>query len=349
MTATLHARTPLTAWGPLQDAAAQFRDECAAWEQATHDLFTDLDRLREELSTKAHELDEGRRRLAERGRQLADQRKEANRLAQLLEQQEARLAEALGELRGLREQLDAERTESRKREAEQTAALQKQLTTLHDQVARLQRERDELKQLLDLSKGDGGGASPAQVVEPLLAHFVELKQEMDATRSELAAAMERVTSGSRASGGSSDPSAAIEDLAKLHELEKEHVELESELELVRARAAELQELVGQLKSELSEQRGSMADELRELRRLLGHPAEASGHRETQVYAPRDEASPAMTMTLPARDIVRDSTPAKEKVRDSTPVAAANGDPAAQSVMAQFAKLQKDVALRRKKK
>jgi DNA repair exonuclease SbcCD ATPase subunit len=354
VTATSSPRTPIAAWGPLQDAAAQFRDECAAWEQATHDLFSDLDRLREELSTKAQELDDGRRRLAERGRQLADQRKEANRLAQLLEQQEAQLGEALGELRGLREQLDQERDESRRRDDERSESLQSQVTALNDQISRLQTERDELKTLVALAQSDGaGGASSAQVIEPLLKHFADLKHSMDSTRSELAGALERVAgrvAERAAAGGSSNPSLAADDLAKMHDLEKEHLELESELELVRARAAELQELVQQLKRELVEQRSGMTDELRELRRMLGQQAEAPANREAY-REPAGEGftesrpegrKPAMTMTLPARD------PSRENVRDSVPLAA-TADAATHAVMAQFAKLQKDVASRRKKK
>lgn len=353
---------PLAAWGPLQDAASQFRDECAAWEQATHDLFTDLDRLREELAAKAHELDDGRRRLAERGRQLADQRKEANRLAQLLEHQEARLAEALTELRGLREQVDSERAESRRRETEQTAGMQAQITSLSDQVARLLTERDELKELLNLAKGDGSAPpSPVQVVEPLLKHFAELKQEMDATRSELAGALDRVVGrmSEQQATGSSEPTQTPEGLAKMHELEKEQLELESELELVRARAAELQELVQQLKRELTEQRGGMTDELRELRRILGNQVEAPAQRDTYRESSGDtyaepplerRSAPAMTMTFPVRESVRESThePHRENVRESgSPAATADSTSAA--VMAQFAKLQKDVAQRRKKK
>lgn len=348
---------PLTAWGPLQDAAAQFRDECAAWEQATHDLFSDLDRLREELSTKALELDEGRRRLAERGRQLADQRKEANRLAQLLEQQEARLNETLAELRGLREQHDQEREEARRREAEHGTSMQARIAALDQQVAKLQSERDELKDLLNLARSEGSGnANPAQVVEPLLKHFADLKHSMDATRSELTGALDKVVGRSlEMSAAAGDPIQSADELAKMHVLEKEHLELESELELVRARAAELQELVQQLKRELNEQRSGMTDELRELRKMLGQRGDAAAPRETyrETAASVRDSSPyegrmaTATIALPVRESSHEPQP-RELVRQSTPISAA-ADPASQAVMAQFAKLQKDVAQRRKKK
>ena len=356
MTSTFSPRLPIAAWGPLQDAAAQFRDECAAWEQATHDLFSDLDRLRQELAGKAQELDDGRRRLAERGRQLADQRKESNRLAQLLEHQEARLAEALTELRGLREQHNEEREEARRRETEQTAGLQTQIAALNDQVGRLQTERDELKHLVSLAQNsEGSPASSLQLVEPLLAHFAELKQSMDATRGELAGAIDRFAGrlSERSIGGSDGAPLSPEDAARVQVLEKERIELEGELELVRARAAELQELVQQLKRDLTEQQAGVTDELREMRKLLGHQAESPGHRQTYHEPAGYDAEPgqsegrlAMTMTLPARENPRET--GRSSVRDSS-AAVATADPASQAVMAQFAKLQRDVALRRKKK
>ena len=358
MTATFSPRLPIAAWGPLQDAAAQFRDECAAWEQATHDLFSDLDRLRQELATKAQELDDGRRRLAERGRQLADQRKESNRLAQLLEQQEAQLAETLSELKGLREEQNEEREAARRREAEQTASLHTQIAALQEQAGRLQTERDELKNLVSLAQNSDGGGPPAvQLIEPLLAHFAELKQSMDATRGELASAIDRFASrAAERSSALSEAALSGDELAKFQVMEKERVELEGELELVRARASELQELVQQLKRELTEQRTGMTDELREMRRLLGQGDGA--HREPYHDAAdsadsgQGEGRVALTMTLPSRELARESArenpreTGRANVRDST---AAKADPASQAVMAQFAKLQRDVALRRKKK
>jgi hypothetical protein len=47
-------------------AAAELRHECTALDQLVQELFADLDRLRSELELKADEVEEGRRRLAER-------------------------------------------------------------------------------------------------------------------------------------------------------------------------------------------------------------------------------------------------------------------------------------------
>jgi chromosome segregation ATPase len=155
------------------------------------------------------------------------------------------------------------------------------------------------------------------------------------------------------SAGSGDPVQSADDLAKMHELEKEHVELESELDLVRARAAELQELVQQLKRELTEQRSGMTDELRELRKMLGQQGDG-GYRDTYSEpaanlreSGRHEGRMATaTISLSAREASHE--PSRDPVRQSTPVSVM-ADPASQAVMAQFAKLQKDVAQRRKKK
>jgi chromosome segregation ATPase len=108
-----------------------------------------------------------------------------------------------------------------------------------------------------------------------------------------------------------------------------HAELEQallELELVRGHAAELQDTVAEQKQELSEQRSTMGDELKQLRRLVEQQAEMLAQQ------PADSASAALAAVAPA-------PPAKD--------ASAAADPVVSSVMAQFAKLQQDVAQRRK--
>ena len=71
-------------------------------------------------------------------------------------------------------------------------------------------------------------------------------------------------------------------------LERERVELESELELVRTRATELQEVVNQQRRELVEQRADITTELRLLRELVerGRPHQgcSSGEDEALVAA-----------------------------------------------------------------
>jgi hypothetical protein len=97
-----------------------------------------------------------------------------------------------------------------------------------------------------------------------------------------------------------------------------------ELELVRGHAAELQETVAEQKREMSEQRQAMGEQLQQLRFLL----------EQQAVAPasvQPEAAPQVPAPTP---------PARESKQEAA-------DPVVSSVMAQFAKLQQDVAQRRK--
>ena len=129
---------------------------------------------------------------------------------------------------------------------------------------------------------------------------------------------------------------------ELDGLKKERQELELELELVRARSAELQETVGRQKRELAAQRLEVNEELKELRTLIAGQAELFNQHESDGAAEGD---------------AHQDSPAKEK--HVAPVSGAASvhdeasgkpvDPVVNSVMAQFAKLQRDIAQRRKKK
>ena len=101
--------------------------------------------------------------------------------------------------------------------------------------------------------------------------------------------------------------------------------VEAELELVRARATELQEVVNQQRRELAEQKTEITNELRLLREMA-----AQWPHATEAYEPHEEG-----------ELVAATTSGESM--------GAVPDPVVSSVMAQFARLQKDVAQRRKKK
>ena len=348
-------------------AAAELRHECTALDQLVQELFGDLDRVRSELELKADEVEDGRKRLAERGRQLADQRKEVSRLSQQLEQQETQLREALTELRGLRQQLNVERDEGKKREQQASTAMQQRLT--HAEA-----ERDDLRRRCDALQaqaGNGGGgadlvtplmgelaelrrhvdAIPAQVagagggsgelnpqaVAPLVSELVELRKNLEQTRSELAGAIQQASaSRSVAAAVAGSPEASEQFLA----IEKEKAELEAELELVRTRAQELQEVVAQQKRELADSRDELQSEMKLLRQLFEQQADlmsaGGGERRESITMthPHSKPAPAVTLVRPP-----------QTHEDESP---AGSDPVVSSVMAQFARLQKDVAQRRQK-
>lgn len=131
----------------------------------------------------------------------------------------------------------------------------------------------------------------------------------------------------RAAGGGYVASG--EDAEHVSELEQERAALEAELELVRGRAAELYDALAQERRVLAEHRTETNNELKQLRRIV--------EKQAELLAERVAAPPAM------RDIPVDNV-------DDGPIdTSAASDPVINSVMAQFAKLQKDVAQRRQQR
>jgi septal ring factor EnvC (AmiA/AmiB activator) len=123
---------------------------------------------------------------------------------------------------------------------------------------------------------------------------------------------------------------ARQELAELRaarqtgEDDSERAALEAELEMVRSRAAELHETLAQERRALAEQRNEAANELKQLRRIVEKQAELLGER------------PAGGHPTVARETVRREGDGNDQA-----------DPVINSVMQQFAKLQKEVAERRK--
>jgi chromosome segregation ATPase len=316
---------------PLQQTAAEFRHECQALDQLTEALLAETEQLRQELEHRASELEEGRRRLAERGRQLAEQRKETGRLTHLLEQQDSHLAEALQQLKGLREQIDRERDESRQREEERVA-------TLEQRLREAEASRDDFRHQFQVLQASASGGAGGEALGPLLSELADLRrqsaethEQLAATRSQVCEAIERSAASRPVIAAASEGGAPLSGDAqqRLGELERERPELEAELELVRTRAAELQETVNNQRRELTEQRAEFASELRLLRELV----EANSDRFAR---PADDSGELVAVGSVARSSHAEAEEAP-------------ADPVISSVMAQFARLQKDVAQRRKKK
>jgi chromosome segregation ATPase len=263
----------------------------------------------------------------------------------LLEQQEARAGETLSEVKSLREQLAKEREEFTQREATRAAFQDQKLRALEIERDQLRHELNVL-QATAAANGSSGGAS-AESLAPLLSELGEMRRQLSATQEQLtqtqsqlseartqlgetiersvaaAAANVQVVAASAEGGQPADE----QTLAKVGGLERERLELESELELVRTRATELQEVVNQQRRELVEQRADVTTELRLLRELV----EQRPSRTAVEYEPDEE--PALVGAA-SRSSDSGGPPA---------------DPVVSSVMAQFARLQKDVAQRRKKK
>jgi len=378
-----HAGVPLR---PLAETAALFRQECSALDHLVEELYRDVEQLRDDLVRKSDEIEDARRKLAERGRQLAEQRKESGHLTHLLEQQETRLTEAVTQIKSLGEQSAREREEGRERENSRFAFLEQKLRTVESER---DQSRHELNVLQAAAAANGGNPGTAEGLAPLMTELGNMRRQLSETQTQLAEARTQLSGAierSSASGGPTSDSlpgfmeelgqmrrqlgetqaqlgqtqnqlgetrtqlteaidrataaaqasahvvasgdgqpADAETSARLASIERERVELESELELVRTRATELQEVVNQQRRELVEQRADITTELRLLRELVEQRRE---HGDAE-YESEDEA----LVGASARGESIGSAP----------------DPVVSSVMAQFARLQKDVAQRRKKK
>jgi DNA repair exonuclease SbcCD ATPase subunit len=299
------------AWLPLQETASEFRTECAALEQFVEKLLRDLDYLRLELEHKADELEETQQRLDERSRQLEEQRTLSAKLAQHLEHQETQFDLTLGELRELRQQMAQNQQEAVERDSAGRSTSEEVLV-LQQRLVQLEAERDELRRHASMAAAPQMESRPAW-----LGELDELRLQLVEAQSDLSSAIQRAADANAASAA-----ANVHAAAPPAEWSEERNELETELDLVRSRAAELQEIVDAQRRELADSRDEMSAELKQLRRLIEQQAERAVKQ---------------TVTAPVPAAADEG-------------AAAEGeDPVMNSVMAQFAKLQKDVAQRRKKK
>jgi len=301
-----------SAWLPVQETADELRDECSTLDNIVQDLFADVDLLRAELEAKADELAAAEQRLAERSRQLDEQRQERGRLTHQLDEQAARLEAALNELRELRTEFANEQLLARQRQAEQPEL---------NVIPRIE---------------------PSEFADPILSELSALREQILEVQMEVSGALERVVTNTTNAPPAMD-TAAVEHFA---DFKQEKAELENELDLVRTRAAELHETVADQKRELESCHTGMAAELKELQRLVQQQADLLQQRDI-AGANDDAPKPEKAAGISTPPLSKSQPAAAEEVAKAAP--AATADPVVNSVMAQFAKLQKDVAQRRKKK
>lgn len=330
-----------------------------------NDVFADVEQLRAQLQLKMAEVDDARHRLAERGRQLAEQRKESGRLSHQLEHQEARLDAAIEELKQLRQQSEQERAAAKERDDRQQAAINAQLAAMNGERDRLVARIKELEARppeIHLPDHLAGAQSVSLSDESLLAVLSQLevvRQDVLSTRTELADAVGRVSVSSEPSSSAVNPQQLVNLQSQLEQLrleqrtlERSHDEvlrerdrLEGELELVRTRACELQEVVSEQQDQLAQQHEDVSDELRQLKAVIENQLSSLSRKSQpleRVQAP--VYSQSTSATQPPPPVAANVTTPVSEAAEAPPA-----DPVMNSVMAQFARLQKDVAQRRKKK
>ncbi len=192
---------------------------------------------------------------------------------------------------------------------------------LQEVFAGFQEERSSLQAAVTASESQG--AELARMADELAA----ARQELSETREELRSQREMLSQVPAQSDHTAD--GEIHD--RLDQLEQERLAwvheravLETELDTVRTRAAELADTLDENRQRATNERKDWADELRQMRQLL----QALGDR------------PA----APVESVAEPPPVAPEPVED-----AGAQDPVLDSVMAQFEILQKDLARRRKAK
>ncbi|MHB8970476.1 MAG: hypothetical protein ACYC3X_12450 [Pirellulaceae bacterium] len=306
---------------PLHETAREFHSGCTEFEQALDALFGDVDQLRTELADRMQVVERERSQLglreAEVSKRQQDSRDEVQRLKEGLESRDLQLAKALDDLQATREELALLHEQASTDNADQESQWTEQLRTLQASLEQLQCETRSLQSERDTWQ------ERASRCEEQLPRIADLEQELARTRQQLAQAQDQPR---QADNAERDVQNEITDAAALAVLTHEREALEAELELVRSHAAELNETVTQQQREIAAQKTELGSELQQLRKLVEKQADLIADRA--VSSDRQTAQPTQS---PAAVLTQPS------------------DPVVNSVMAQFAKLQKDVAQRRRRK
>jgi DNA repair exonuclease SbcCD ATPase subunit len=324
-------------------------------------LFAELEVLRDQVVEKHHEIDAQRRLLEERESQLREQRQQAQQVSEIVEAQDASLIRLLAEL----DQLKAEFTGPATGDSEAFAALRDQLQHFEGERAQLSQQlepiegmatalsdtRQDLSDLKQLISGIPDASSDAQTtmlqgrVQQLEAERDHLRQQIEAVQGQQQPLEEMTEAISETSQEMADLKRLVEekantpptivdntDTARITDLEIQRSQLESELELVRRRNVEMDQMLSEQRNQQSQQQNQFSVELKEMRELL--------QRQETLLTERPMTSPSAQVAT-AAPVATSPTPASDrKIAGATVV---------DSVMAQFAKLQDDVARRRTQK
>lgn len=227
-------------------------------------------------------------------------------------------------------ELDQRRSEVEHERGQVAAAGAEAQGRLLEMLEEAGRERSALQAALEASQKQS--ESLAQVAD-----------ELARTRAELAEARQQIGqfragpdhAGADRAGAQPDPK--LQD--RLHAMERELAErdqdrvvLESELDMVRNRAAEMAETLARQQQQMADERQQWTQELKRMRRLLEALSSHGLDHPASVEAPRTRVAPHRP---------------PGKSADEAAAARQGGDPVLGSVMAQFEMLQKDIVRRRK--
>lgn len=201
---------------------------------------------------------------------------------------------------------------------------------LRETLRRTEEDRANLRDQLETARKEPSGEGPS--AEDQRALQAELAQ----AREESGRQAERIESlRAEVASAQSVPTSGREDDALREQLQQERTAfaherngLESELETIRNRAADLTELIETQKREMATERAGWTDEFKRLRHMLEN---------------RLQSQPAPSNRISHADDPQPQAP------ETAPTQPGAGDPVLDSVMAQFEMLQKDLIRRRAKK
>jgi len=283
----------------IAETVERLRGERGELEEFLETMFAALEDVGTRLTQRQGRLSAQEAQLQEREEILAQRQRENENLQALLQAQASQLETMAEELQSVRTEL-----------AEQRAAAPAEggAGQLQGVVEKLEEQRDDLKQRLDVCREE-------------LARRNDATEQLAKTQSQLASAREEILSlrdkiEETREAGPADPDA-----------ERERFALETELEMVRRRAAELSETLAEQKDQMAQQQAMWSAELNQLRHLMdAHNGAWISQTATQ------EASASATVPNEPR-------PQTNSTQEN---------PVVDSIMQQFAKLQQDVAQRRKR-
>lgn len=266
---------PLTAIGrPLQESIRELRRGYQSVSECLELTLADCEQRGSELADCRRQLAEARRNLSEYERQLAERVRAENELSgrcgAIKKQLEAKSVE-LTQAQEKIIQLQGECEQNRQR-LEMAA---EQAQHLRSQVERLERDYRESREELAQLRGQFAPLAEAAT------DAVRLRVELAATQDDLARMREQLSNG----GGG-------EAQAQLLTLQAERQQLQSELDALRHRTADLSESLSEQKRQADSERDRWSEELRHMRQIMERQTEAWNQRATQ--ASDDAAALAAT-------------------------------------------------------
>jgi len=178
--------------------------------------------------------------------------------------------------------------------------------SLAERDAELTRLRESAAQPCELPEND--------VIEQMRQQVESLRQELASTKIELLKKNKQINP-------------AVVEHSNLNQLKRQNEELEGELHRVRGRAAQLTDTLDRRERELKQQQQAWAGEMQAMREVLGN----RGNGQSRGQAASDTSVASGTATV---------------VRDEMEARSSGNNAVVDSVLAQFAKIQRDVSRRR---